>query len=145
MRALLMALAFVGLVALMTPAARSETANGAADDAGRAAAIRNVIESQLAAFRRSDAPAAFAHASPTIQQYFATRERFVEMVSRGYPQIYRSESAQFLDLQLSDGRLMQRVLVRGAAERLAVAVYIMVQVDGTWRIDGCYLAKSDDA
>ncbi len=47
------------------------------------AAIRQVIEAQVDAFRRDDGSAAFGYASPTIQGMFGTPEIFMDMVRQG--------------------------------------------------------------
>src|SRR5262245_24977891 len=44
------------------------------------AAIRQVIQSQIAAFQKDDGPTAYGYASPTIQQKFINPEVFMEMV-----------------------------------------------------------------
>lgn len=52
-------------------------------------AIRTVIERQLAAFRREDATAAFAFASPEIQAKYGTPEYFMTIVKTFYEPVYR--------------------------------------------------------
>ncbi|HYI86195.1 MAG TPA: DUF4864 domain-containing protein, partial [Burkholderiales bacterium] len=55
-----------------------------AADSGVSAAdmneIRGVIHRQIDAFRRDDAPGAFALVSPGVQQTFGTPERFLDTV-----------------------------------------------------------------
>lgn len=48
--------------------------------AAEAGAIRQVIEAQIAAFRRDDAEGAFALATPGIRAAFGTAANFLEMV-----------------------------------------------------------------
>jgi hypothetical protein len=115
----------------------------AAEDA-RAAAIRSVIGGQVEAFRRDDAAAAFAFASPMIQELFGTPANFMAMVQRGYPQVYRPQTFTFGRLEQVDGRLYQRVLVKGPDGALVTAVYEMVEVGGSWRINGCVLLSAKD-
>ncbi|MEO0729274.1 MAG: DUF4864 domain-containing protein [Pseudomonadota bacterium] len=112
-----------------------------ADEISSAEDIHAVISSQLGHFNADNAAQAFAHASPKIQAMFGSADRFISMVKRGYPQIYRSQAARFLDLGMQDGALIQKVLVTGKDGRAVVAAYAMVEVDGVWRIDGCELLK----
>jgi hypothetical protein len=109
-------------------------------------AIRRTIEGQLDAFRRDDGAAAFSYASPDIQRQFHTPEVFMHMVRQGYPQVYRAREADFRELVLSDGAPMQAVLVVGPDGSTAMAVYRMQkQPDGSWRIDGCALLRTEES
>lgn len=111
---------------------------GAADRA----AIKGVIESQIAAFRRDDGPAAFAFASPAIKRMFGTPENFMDMVRGGYPQVYRPSSVSFGELLRADDALVQLVEVVGPDGLPVIAVYEMErQPDGTWQINGCSLLR----
>lgn len=112
-----------------------------ADEISGAEDIHAVIASQLERFNADDAAGAFSHASPNIQRMFRTPENFMSMVQRGYPQIARSTEARFLDLEMKDGALLQKVLVTGRDGRAVIAAYAMVEIDGVWRIDGCFLVK----
>ena len=47
-------------------------------------AIRDIIQSQVEAFRRDDGDAAFGYASPTIRGMFGSSEIFMDMVRQGY-------------------------------------------------------------
>ena len=52
-------------------------------------AIESVIRHQLDAFRRDDAPAAYAFAAPDVQRIFPDPGLFLDMVRRGYPPVYQ--------------------------------------------------------
>ena len=105
-------------------------------------AIRTVIESQIAAFRRDDGSAAFAFASPTIKRLFGTPETFMEMVRTGYPQVYRPSSVSFNELVRAEGTLLQLVDIVGPDGLPVIAVYEMEQQpDGTWQINGCQILR----
>ena len=110
-------------------------------------AIRRTIERQLEAFRRDDGAAAFSYASPEIQRQFRTPEAFMHMVRQGYPQVYRSTEVDFRDLvTAAEGAPMQAVLVVGPDGGTAMALYRMQkQPDGSWRIDGCALLKTEES
>jgi hypothetical protein len=106
------------------------------------AAIRQVIEAQLAAFQHDDGPAAYGFASPTIQQKFVNPDIFMQMVRSGYPAVYRPQEVEFRELAQENGLLLQHVYLVGHDGRPVMAVYEMQrQPDGSWRINGCWLAQ----
>jgi ketosteroid isomerase-like protein len=119
-----------------------------AQDTGGAdrAAIREVIEAQIDAFRRDDAAGAFSFASPTIKRQFGTAETFLGMVRTGYRPVYRPREIEFQGLEAAedgDG-LVQRVLLIGPDGQPVEALYLMQrQPDGRWRINGCILTESN--
>lgn len=101
------------------------------------AAVRTVIESQIAAFRADDGPLAFSYASPMIRRMFQTPENFMAMVRTGYPPVYRPRSVDFLDFSSESGVPTQRVLFVGPDGATALARYYMQkQPDGSWKING---------
>jgi len=121
----------------------------AAQDAGipaqDAAAIRSVIERQLAAFARDDAAAAFAFASPGIQERFGTAENFLAMVERSYQPVYRPRERQFEALVEGEEGPVQKLLLVGADGRVVLALYSMErEPDGSWRISGCQLVEAEE-
>jgi len=104
------------------------------------AEIMRVISAQMNAFLRDDGNEAFSYAAPSIRSMFHTPERFMSMVQRGYPPVYRPRDVQFLDLVESEGRPLQKVQVVGPDGLPVMAVYTMeLQPDGSWRIAGCVL------
>ncbi len=108
-------------------------------------AIRKVIEEQLGAFRRDDAEAAFAQASPNIQAMFQTPDRFMSMVRGGYQPVYRPRQVEFRDIIDIDGTPTQKVFIIGPDGAPFMALYPMEQqADGTWKISGCYLVPAGD-
>ncbi len=127
-------------------------ASSAAGESGSASlgpadrsAIRGVIETQIAAFRRDDGNAAFALASPEIQRAFRAPEIFMAMVRRGYQPVYRPRQVEFRDIVVLDGVPTQEVHVVAPDGRPVIALYPMQrQPDGSWRIRGCYLLNSPD-
>src|SRR5947209_1562625 len=119
-------------VLLIQPARADE---GAALDTADRAAIRMVVEEQLAAFRL---------ASPSIQQQFRSSGNFMRMVRTGYRAVYRPREVQFGEIEMKDGRIIQRVEVIGPDGAPALAHYVMQrQPDGSWRINGCFLTASE--
>lgn len=137
MRGLLLGL---GLLLSLTGVARAEEPS-AADQAQ----VRAVIQSQMNAFRRDDAGAAFDLAAPAIQEMFGTAENFLGMVRNGYAPVYRPQEVDFRNAMMENGFLLQRVLVVGPDGRPVIALYTMEkQPDGTWRIAACRLLPTDE-
>ena len=109
------------------------------------AAIRQVIEAQVDAFRRDDGSTAFGYASPTIQGMFGTPEIFMDMVRQGYQPVYRPRAFDFREIVDMHGQPAQKVHVIGPDGRPVTAIYPMRQLpDGTWRIDGCFLQAPEE-
>ncbi len=105
--------------------------------------IGRVIAAQIEAFRRDDGAAAFAFATPGIQEKFGDSAHFLAAVKQAYPQVYRPRSFRFLDRGSENGLVTQRVEVVGQDGRLVTAIYDMAhEPDGRWRIDGCRLEKT---
>lgn len=107
-------------------------------------AFRSIITRQLEAFKRDDGREAFSFASPTIQGMFGTAENFMAMVERGYPPIFRARAYEFLNTVEVDGKTYQRVRITGADGDTVVAQYEMVEIDGAWRINGCFLTRPEE-
>jgi len=105
--------------------------------------VITVIKDQLAAFQRDDGKTAFAYASPDVQDQFGTPEAYLAQFAASYKAVYRPKHVTFLNLAISRGRLVQRVLVVGPDGTAVVALFPMVQMgDGTWRVDGCVLVPA---
>jgi len=134
-------LAFLFFSALPITAQAEDPAVGPSD----AAAIRAVISHQLGAFLKDDQTAAFADASPTIQQIFHDPDTFMRMVRTAYQPVYRSSGVEFRELGPIDGRLVQRVYMVGPDGIAVIADYEMQrQPDGSWRINGCSIERAPD-
>ena len=110
-------------------------------DADRAA-FRKVITSQIEAFRRDDAAAAYAYAAPSIKGIFGTPDRFIEMVRRTYGPVYRPREFSFGPVTIKSGRPTQQVNIIGPDGGSWIAEYTMQRLDdGSWRIAGVVLIK----
>jgi len=117
-----------------------------AADSGVSAAdmneIRGVIHRQIDAFRRDDAPGAFALVSPGVQQTFGTPERFLDTVRTAYRAVYRPSAVSFLELVVMGGDVVQPIQVTDHTGVVWVAYYAMQrQKDGSWRTNGCHLVQ----
>lgn len=135
-------LPLLALLAFLVRPAHADDA--AALSASDHAAIRAVVEQQLAAFQRDDGRAAFSLASPTIQQQFRSSDNFMRMVRTGYQPVYRPREVQFGAIATVDGDIVQRVELIGPDGKPALALYVMQrQPDGSWKINGCFLTASE--
>ena len=133
MRVLLLAIVFISLAA---PAR-------AVDDV---AAAQGVIRSQVEAFSRDDAAAAFSHAAPAIQEIFPHADIFMSMVRNSYAPIYRHKSFDFGETRVSDGTIAQRVHIVDADGIPWEALYTLeLQPDGSVKITGCVLLREGQA
>ncbi len=131
MRALFLLAAL--LISLTAPAR-------AADDV---AAAQGVIRSQVEAFSRDDAAAAYSHAAPAIQEIFPQADIFMSMVRNSYAPVYRHKSFDFGEARVADGTIVQRVHIVDAEGIPWEALYTLeLQPDGSVKITGCVLLKA---
>src|SRR5260370_33735007 len=65
-------------------------------------AIRDIIQSQVDAFRRDDGDAAFGYASPSIRGMFGSSEIFMDMVRPGYQPGYPPRAFDFREIGTLD-------------------------------------------
>ena len=72
-----------------------------------AAAVREVIEAQLDAFKRDDAQRAFSFAAPGIRQMFGTAENFMQMVRSSYAVVYRPQAVKFEKFEVVDDEIFR--------------------------------------
>jgi Domain of unknown function (DUF4864) len=108
------------------------------------AAIERVIRDQMNAFRRDDAPGAFAFAAPGTQERFGNAEMFLEAVRRRYQPVYRPHGVDFTTLSAKDGVIVQTVELIGPDGNAYTALYTMErEADGSWRIIACELLQSE--
>jgi hypothetical protein len=133
-------LVLLGLLLTLVGPAEAQSVS----DADRAA-IRQVIEAQVDAFRRDDGDAAFGLASPTIQGMFGSPEIFMDIVRQGYQPVYRPRAFDFREIVDLHGQPAQKVYVIGPDGRPVTAIYPMRRLpDGSWRIDGCFLQAPEE-
>jgi hypothetical protein len=137
-----MVVRFLALLGLMLSLALPAMAQVSSSDQD---AIRDVIQSQVDAFRRDDGETAFGFASPNIRGLFGNSEIFMDMVRQGYQPVYRPRVFEFREIVTLHGRVTQKVHVIGPDGRPVTAFYPMAQQpDGSWRIEGCYLQAPED-
>ena len=112
--------------------------------ADEAAPWQDVITSQGQAFRDHDAPAALSFAGQGFQTRFKSAEEFfVTIMGSGYAPIMQSRSHSFGPFQkIDDKTVAQQVRFAGADQRLYEAVYVLVEEEAGWRVQGVQLAKT---
>ena len=133
-------LALLGVLVGLASGAQAQDVS----DADRTA-IRDIIQSQVDAFRRDDGDAAFGLASPSIRGMFGSSDIFMDMVRQGYQPVYRPRAFDFGEIVTLDGQVTQKVHVVGPDGSPVTAFYPMTQLpDGTWRINGCYLQAPEE-
>ncbi len=109
-----------------------------------AQAMRQVIDDQIAAFRRDDAPGAWRHVAPGLKRKFGTADRFLEMVRVGYAPVYRPKRYDFGEVIRTPDGFGQWLDVEGPSGERLRALYLMErQPDGTWMTSGCLLFEPE--
>ncbi len=134
------ALATLLLYAALAFPARAQAPSVSPADRG---AIRSVITRQMEAFKRDDAPGAFAFAAPGTQATFGDAAHFIAIVRHAYMPVYRPRSVEFTDLTSENGAMVQKVELVGPDGAPKTAYYTMEhERDGSWRIAACALVDS---
>ena len=127
---------FLLAILLLSLAAPARTA----DDV---AAAQGIIRSQVEAFSRDDAAAAYSYAAPAIQEIFPQADIFMSMVRNSYAPVYRHKSFDFGEARVADGTIVQRVHIVDAEGIAWEALYTLeLQPDGSVKITGCVLLKA---
>jgi Domain of unknown function (DUF4864) len=131
MRAFVLLAAF--LFSLVAPACAAEDV----------ATAQSIIRSQVEAFGRDDAAAAYSYAAPSIQNMFPQADIFLSMVQRSYAPVYRHKSFEFGEARAMDGKIAQQVHIVDADGVPWEALYTLeLEPDGNVRISGCVLLKT---
>lgn len=105
--------------------------------------IRTVVQGQLDALAKDDAVKAFSFAAPNVREAFITAPRFLDMVQRGYPVVYRPASVAFLKAEGKSNLAFQRVQMTDQAGELWLVTYSLGrQKSGLWRITGCSVVEN---
>ncbi len=112
-----------------------------AEDPAGAEDARAVIQSQLDAFGAEAVDEAYEYAAPNIRRMFPTPGVFGRMVKRGYPMVWDRQESEFLGARkLGDG-IVQRLRLIDRKGQPYIAEYMMLMVDGAWRIAGVSITK----
>lgn len=106
--------------------------------------MQSVIDQQIDAFQADDFAKAMEFASPGLQQYFGTPERFGRMVTQGYPMVWRPSEVEYLESREEDGSQWQRVRIRDQNGAVHILDYRMLETDEGWRINGVQILDAAD-
>ncbi len=98
---------------------------------------RTVVEAQLAAFAANDSRRAFMLGTDALRKRFGSPDRFMAMVRRGYPVVYRPASVTFLKPQRDGSDLIQPVHLTDAQGAGWLATFRLEQDKGGWLIASC--------
>ena len=105
--------------------------------------IRSVVEGQMDAFANDDANKAFSYAAPNVRQAVGSAAKFMTLVRRDYPMVYRPASSTFLQPESLSGEVLQRVHLTDASGNSWLAIYSLEhQKDKSWRITGCSVQEN---
>lgn len=119
---------------------------GAPAQAGAAESEPQVtIDNQIRAFLADREADAYSYAAPNVRMIFPTLESFMGMVKGGYQPVHRPRSWDFARTRTdADGSVFQEVLITDQAGANWAALYtLQKQPDGSWKISGVALRKSD--
>lgn len=103
--------------------------------------LKEIIEAQLAAFRKDDYPEAYKYAALSIKEQFPL-PAFERMVKQGYPFIAQSSTAQFGVVVDNGKQAVVNVIVMGEGGRTRHYQYLMQREGAGWKICGVAEAKS---
>ncbi|MEM6304095.1 MAG: DUF4864 domain-containing protein [Pseudomonadota bacterium] len=98
--------------------------------------IQGTIQSQFDAFKADDFETAFTYATPRLQQIFRNPQNFQQMVTRGYPMVWKWGTVSFLDLREVGAEWVQIVEVEDVGGAMHLLAYRMVETSEGWRIGG---------
>ena len=106
--------------------------------------IQNVISAQIEAFQQDDVETAFSFASPKIQMLFGSPENFGKMVRNGYPMVWRPSDVTFLRQKTDSGVVFQEMRFFDDSGVGHAFIYEMVDVSGSWKVNGVHKINADD-
>ena len=106
--------------------------------------IKDVISAQIEAFQNEDVEEAFTHASPKIQSIFRSPQNFGAMVRRGYPMVWKPSGIEFRDQRTAGDTVFQEMWFMDSRGVGHSFVYEMIQVAGSWKINGVFKVKPND-
>ena len=106
------------------------------------AAMRLLIEAQIAAMRADDWPGAFALASPDLQGQYGTPAALRDDVTVNYAPLPAVASTDFIDIVMFRGLPTYRVTLSDGDGSTATAYYLVRRLDdGSLRVAGCVLVR----
>lgn len=107
--------------------------------------IEGTINSQIEAFKADDFEGAFGYATPSLQKLFQSPDNFKQMVTSGYPMVWRPAEVRYLELRERGGMMWQKVQITDAKGVVHLLDYMMEQTDKGWRIGGVQILETPGA
>jgi hypothetical protein len=105
--------------------------------------VRGVIVAQFEAFAEDDADRAFDTATPAVRAAIGDPGHFLAMVRGAYPMVYRPASVTFHKPDLTEGTVLQMVVITDEESKSWLALFALErQPDSSWRISGCAVAEN---
>ena len=74
---------------------------------------------------------------------FPSPQVFGSMVKRGYPMVWNPSDTEFLDAKPMGDGLVQRLRIIDRQGQAHIAEYVMVMVEGDWRIAGVSITRDE--
>jgi hypothetical protein len=104
--------------------------------------VQAVVAAQLSALAADDADTAFATATPKVRAEIGDAARFLALVRKTYPMVYRTTSVGFQKAEVDEGQVVQLVDIRDADDKAWLVVFAMErQGDRSWKIKACLVAE----
>jgi len=102
--------------------------------------LYQVVYSQLDAFRASDYPRAYSHASYSFQQKFKP-DQFIEMIRQNYAGIMQADRIEFGVVRCRDQHALIQVFFIGRNGSVLPSIYSLIYEGETWKIDGARMLQ----
>ncbi len=107
------------------------------------AAMRLLVEAQIAAMRADDWPSAFALASPDLQAQYGTVAAFRDDVVAHYPPLPAAAIVRFIDIVTFRGLPTYRITLSDKEGQTTTAYYLVRRLDdGSLRVAGCVMVRT---
>lgn len=103
--------------------------------------ISETVKSQLNAFAQDDFERAFSYATPYLQQKFQNPQIFHDMVTTGYPMVWRYKSVTFGSLEQNGETWVQTLEIVDMSNQVFEVEYHLIALNEDWRISAVYVRK----
>lgn len=105
--------------------------------------LRNVIRTQIKAFRKRDADLAFSVTSASMRRHFTSAQNFLSSMARNYKPVFTAERILFDSIDTTGQNPVQRLYVTDRSGRQWLAFYVMEKLpENQWKIAGCMVRSA---
>lgn len=106
--------------------------------------VKNIIESQLSAFRKSDPAAAYKFASENAREKYSSAKSFFTMMRSACRALPGHVSYSFMDRREVGNKILQKIEFLNTDGSASTGFYKLVKnADGAWAVDGCLMLQAD--